>query len=200
MESGKLRFQRGNERIDVLLRVKEVRRDAVSVQPVFRHELELDVVLVAHVLLKRSALDVIRELVREERRRERTYRSTDDRSFGTPFSAAKSRFLNTGFIDGPVLRSNVQQHEYGTILEHYQQYIAAQSVQTNNIGLVAEPLLAGPGTSPSTFANTIQQSLDTAKAAVNTAMSFEACNSVVNYDTSCVFRGFINYVPYAPCR
>jgi hypothetical protein len=107
---------------------------------------------------------------------------------------------NTGFIDGPVLRSNVQQHEYGTILGHYQQYIGAQSVPTNNIGLVAEPLLAGPGTSPSTFANTIQQSLDTAKAAVNTAMSVEACNSGVNYDTSCVFRGFINYVPYAPCR
>lgn len=107
---------------------------------------------------------------------------------------------NTGFIDGPVLRSNVQQHEYGTILGHYQQYVAAQIVPSNNIGLIAEPQLGGPGTATDTFVSSVQQSLNVAQNTVLNAMVVEACNSDVRNDTSCTFRGFINFAPYQSCR
>ena len=107
---------------------------------------------------------------------------------------------NTGFIDGPVLRSNVQQHEYGTILGHYQQYVAAQIVPSNNIGLIAEPQLGGPGTATDTFVSSVQQSLNVAQNTALNAMVVEACNSDVRNDTSCTFRGFINFAPYQSCR
>ena len=51
-----------------------------------------------------------------------------------------------GFISGSVLLSNTQQHEFGTVLGHYQQYVAALNDPANNLGFGAEQEIGGPGT------------------------------------------------------
>ena len=38
----------GDDRVDVQLRVEEVRRDTISVEPLLRHDLELNAVHVVH--------------------------------------------------------------------------------------------------------------------------------------------------------
>lgn len=67
LESSKLRLQRGNQRIDVLLRVEQVRRDAITIEPVLRYDLQFDLVLLSHSFLKRAAADFIRQFVGEQR-------------------------------------------------------------------------------------------------------------------------------------
>jgi hypothetical protein len=107
---------------------------------------------------------------------------------------------NTGFISGAVLLSNTQEHEYGTTLGHYQQYTSAQNDPANNLGTLGEAQIAAPGTSVSTFVSQTQSVLDAAVNRITSAMSSEAaCNSIVNYDTSCVYRGPINFSPYQTC-
>jgi hypothetical protein len=106
----------------------------------------------------------------------------------------------TGFIRGSTLRSNVQEHEFGTVLGHYQQYGAALLVPTDNLGQVAESRARNTDSSDSTFIGDLQTDLNGAGTRVTTAMSFEACNQFVERDTSCTFRGFINFAPYAACR
>jgi hypothetical protein len=108
---------------------------------------------------------------------------------------------NTGYIGGSVLLSNTQQHEYGTTLGHYQQYSNAQNDPGNNLGTVGEPELAAPGTTVAAFVAQVTSDLNSAITRITTAMSSEAaCNSDVRYDTSCTFRGPINFSPYQSCH
>lgn len=81
-----------------------------------------------------------------------------------------------------------------------QQYDAALLVPTDNVGRVAESRARNTDTSGQVFADALVIDLDDAGTRVATAMSFEACNALVEYDTSCTFRGFINFAPYASCR
>jgi hypothetical protein len=101
------------------------------------------------------------------------------------------------FISGAVLRSNVQEHEAGTSLGHYQQYRDARNA--HNPGAAAEQhvLLAESETA---FRSHLVQTLTAKFQQIFDATSSEsACNSEANYDTSCTRRGEINYPPYQPC-
>jgi hypothetical protein len=105
----------------------------------------------------------------------------------------------TGFISGTVLRSNLFEHEAGTIAGHYQQYRYVSSLAGNNIGTIAEEAIGAPG-SDATFLPTVSQDLNNAASRIAQATHAEnGCNTVVNHDTSCQFRGPINYAPYKKC-
>ncbi len=105
-----------------------------------------------------------------------------------------------GYIGGAQLLSNVREHEYGTTLGHYQQYLAAQQTPSNNVGVGAEMQIAGPPTSVAAFTASVQSNLDARAAVITSAtVADSACNSDTRYDTSCAFRGFINFAPYQPC-
>ena len=58
-----LDLQRRHQRVHVLLGIEQVSRDAVPVEPVLRHDFQFDIVLGAHALLKRAALDAIGQSV-----------------------------------------------------------------------------------------------------------------------------------------
>jgi hypothetical protein len=104
-----------------------------------------------------------------------------------------------GFIDGPVLRSNVTEHESGTTRGHYQQYIQVHT-PANNLVAIAESAIAAPGTTAPAFVAALTQELNDAVGRVVSATTIEACNAYVNYDTACQFRGPVNYSPYTRCR
>jgi hypothetical protein len=106
----------------------------------------------------------------------------------------------TGFIRGSTLRSNTQEHEFGNVLGHYQQYGAALQVPTDNLGRVAESRTSNTDPTGDDFAAVLKADLDEAGTRVKTAMMFEACNAMLERDTTCTFRGYINYAPYATCR
>jgi hypothetical protein len=50
---------------------------------------------------------------------------------------------SSGFIDAAVLLSNVNEHEAGTTLGHYQQYNDFQAGPANNLVLLAEEFVRG---------------------------------------------------------
>jgi len=105
-----------------------------------------------------------------------------------------------GFIDGSQLLTNTQQHEAGPSLGHYEQYVTAQNDPGNNVGVGAEPLIAGPAVSLESFKTVVLSELDArASTIVSQTTSEAACNSDVRYDTACVFGGYINFSPYQPC-
>ena len=115
-----------------------------------------------------------------------------------------------GFIDGPVLRSNVTEHESGNVKGHYEQYSAALAIPSNNLGTIAESLTAPPGTSIAAFVDATAIQLNDAVNRVTTAMAVEACNLDVRLGPTCAsivppeqdpaFGGFINFSPYQRCR
>jgi hypothetical protein len=106
-----------------------------------------------------------------------------------------------GFIGGAQLLSNTQEHEFGNVLGHYQQYVAAQNDPNNNVGVGAEVQVAGPAVSQQDFMTGLESNLDARGGVILSLTTSEsACNSNVQYDTSCVFRGFTNFAPYQSCQ
>jgi hypothetical protein len=108
---------------------------------------------------------------------------------------------DTGYISGATLLSNTQQHEYGTALGHYQQYLSAFTDPANNMPALAEAKIAGAATDEATFGATVKVDEDAALTRITSAMEAEtACNTDVRMDTGCVFRGYINFSPYQSCQ
>jgi hypothetical protein len=107
----------------------------------------------------------------------------------------------TGFISAAVLRNNIIEHESGVTLGHYAQYQAAiLSDPTHNPGTLAELQVGAVSTDESSFWALAMTAVNARRDAILTAMSSEAaCNSSIKYDTSCTFRGAINYLPYQGC-
>jgi hypothetical protein len=107
----------------------------------------------------------------------------------------------TGFIRGSTLRSNVTEHEYGTVLGHYQQYATTLLAPADNVGQLAESRVSNMDASDLAFVTRLVGDLGAAATRLEDATHSEtACNSVVNRDTSCTYRGLVNYAPYFPCR
>lgn len=105
-----------------------------------------------------------------------------------------------GFIRGSVLRSNVQAHEYGTVLGHYQQYGMALQNPADNLGQIAEARVRDTTVTVDEVVERLVTDLTTAATNIQAATSFEACNSFVERDQTCTFRGYINFFPDAACR
>ena len=130
--------------------------------------------------------------------------STDLMSNNSAFYKAQCGNYNaqtgTGFIRGTVLRTNIQEHEFGTVLGHYQQYSAALLVPADNIGQIAESRATNMDLSDAEFNQNLLNALNSAASRVDQATTFEACNRFGEYDTSCAYRGKVNFSPYASCK
>jgi hypothetical protein len=77
--------------------------------------------------------------------------------------------------------------------------ITAQNNSANNLGAVAEQTVGTP--SDGNFNGKVNSAVQPKVSAINSAMSVEPCSA--NYDgsvTPCVFQGYVNYLPYAPCN
>lgn len=121
-----------------------------------------------------------------------------------------NRQTMTGYIAGSVLRSNITEHESGTIKGHYQQYLASSAIPGNDIGALAEPLIAAPGTTLPSFIANSQVVLNGAVDRIVNAAAVEACNADIRLGPTCAgiippqqdpaFAGFINFAPYLRCR
>ena len=106
---------------------------------------------------------------------------------------------NSGFISGSQLLSNTRGHEVGSIRGHYKQYVDTQNKPENNIGVGMEAIVGSPSTSLTDFRQSIVAEASRRRNIIETAFAVEDCNGQVNKDEQCVYRGDINYQPYAAC-
>lgn len=106
---------------------------------------------------------------------------------------------NTGFISHLQLKSNTVEHESGTIRGHYAQYKSTQDNGANNVGIVLEKEIGAPGMTEAQFNDQTRLVAKAKGGTIASAMSAEDCNQDVRKDTSCTFRGFINWPQYATC-
>jgi hypothetical protein len=110
------------------------------------------------------------------------------------FSSSNS----SGFIAGSQLKQDVFDHESGSVLSHWTEYVSAQNNSANNIGTVLESTTAPPGSTGNSFATSA------GNAALNRiaqAVTVEPCGGVVTKDSSqsCALCGNINFSPYTSC-
>jgi len=130
--------------------------------------------------------------------------SPDLEDAGSAFHQAQcgsySQQYPNGFISGVQLLNNTREHEFGGTLGHYQQYVDSQDDPDNNVGIGAEMQIAGPSTSVESFRAMLEDNLNARTAFIRSDTLFEACNRDVRYDTTCTFRGYINFAPYQPCQ
>jgi len=101
-----------------------------------------------------------------------------------------------GFISGANLNSNTIRHESGSGQSHYQNYVIAQNLSTNNLGTVGEAIVGF--TDPNTLASSATVTLNSKQSTITTATQVEPCD--VTRNASCVFQGFINFFPYQACN
>lgn len=108
---------------------------------------------------------------------------------------------STGYIAGSQLKQNVFDHEQGSVLSHWTEYVNAQNNSSNNVGTVLEAMTAPPNTSQSTFTSNLNSAAQTAINNIDTAVANEPRGGSPNEDSSqsCGFCGGINYSPYASC-
>jgi hypothetical protein len=104
-----------------------------------------------------------------------------------------------GFIAGSQLKQNVFDHESGSILSHWTEYVNSQNNSSNNIGTVLESTTAPPDSTGSTFA---QNAGNAALSRIAAAVANEPCSGSVAVDSSqsCAACGAINFSPYAACN
>jgi hypothetical protein len=95
-----------------------------------------------------------------------------------------------GFISGANLLANTTRHESGTVQSHYENYVVAQGLSTNNLGTVAEAIVEK--TDPNTLATDVTSTLNGKLSTILTAAQVEPCD--VTHNASCVFQGFINFL------
>jgi hypothetical protein len=107
---------------------------------------------------------------------------------------------NTGFISYSQLLSNTYEHESGTVRGHYVQYKTAQDDSSNNVGSAVESQTGSPSQNQSQFNSQVFSVASSKGSAIASAMAAEACNHDVRVDTSCAFRGFINWPTYTSCQ
>lgn len=101
-----------------------------------------------------------------------------------------------GFISGSNLNTNTVRHESGTVQSHYENYVLAQNIPTNNLGTVAEAIVGL--TDPTTLANNATNTLSGKQDTITTATQVEPFD--VTHNASCIFQGFINFLPYQACQ
>jgi hypothetical protein len=106
---------------------------------------------------------------------------------------------NTGFISHAQLKTNTVEHESGTVLGHYSQYKSTQDIDANNVGVSVEKEVGTPSMTDTQFRDQVFSVAIAKGEAIASAMSAQACNADVRKDTSCQFRGFINWPAYATC-
>jgi hypothetical protein len=108
---------------------------------------------------------------------------------------------SSGFIAGSQLKQNVLDHEAGSVLSHWTEYVNAQNNSSNNIGTVLEANIGTPGTSQSAYALALTNAGTNATNSILTAVAAEPCNDLPNDDSSqsCKYCGSINYSPYTSC-
>jgi len=104
-----------------------------------------------------------------------------------------------GFISGANLLTDVTRHESGVAQSHYQNYLTAQNVSSNNLGTVAESMTGLE--SQQALANSVVAALNQKVQTIKTATDVEPCGTAnVAYDASCTFQGYINFQPYQSCN
>jgi hypothetical protein len=101
-----------------------------------------------------------------------------------------------GFISGANLNANTTRHESGSVQSHYQNYVVAQNLPSNNLGTVGEAIVGL--TDPNTLASSATAALNGRQSTITTATEVEPCD--VTRNASCVFQGFINFFPYQACN
>ncbi len=105
----------------------------------------------------------------------------------------------SGFISGAQLNTNTHDHEGGSVLSHWTNYSASQSVSANNIGLVMESQIAIPGVTADQFTTQVRNAEAGAASTINSATATEPCGGDVRNDSSqaCKFFGAINFLNQA---
>jgi len=105
---------------------------------------------------------------------------------------------SSGFIAGSQLKQNVLDHEQGSVLSHWTEYVNAQNNPSNNVGVVLEAATAPPGVTGTSFAST---PANQAQTNIGQAVAVEPCGGAVNVDSSqsCAACGAINFSPYQSC-
>lgn len=106
-----------------------------------------------------------------------------------------------GFVAGSQLKQNVFDHEQGSVLSHWTEYRDAQNNPSNNVGTVLEAITAPPGTTQTTYDNSLTTTGTNAQDSIVAAAGNEPCNGLPNDDSSqsCAYCGSINYSPYISC-
>jgi hypothetical protein len=108
---------------------------------------------------------------------------------------------STGYISGSTARNNGIEHESGTTLGHYQQYVSALGNPSNNPGAEAESYLGGLSSSLNDVISALSTVLGSRTGTIVSAMeSDSACNSNFSYSPSCAYNGPFNYSPYDSCN
>lgn len=106
-----------------------------------------------------------------------------------------------GFISWTNLFNNTVRHESGTVQSHYQNYVVAQNLSTNNVGIAVEAATGFPGISSQTFTSNVFATASSKGSTISTAAEVEPCGSPnVNLDATCTFNGAINFLPYVSCQ
>lgn len=103
-----------------------------------------------------------------------------------------------GFISGANLLAGVTRHEAGSANSHYNNYVIAQTVAANNLGVVGEMQIGAPSVSLTTFASNVTNTLNAKSNTILQATQVEPC--AVNSDNICAFLGNINFSPYQSCQ
>jgi hypothetical protein len=108
---------------------------------------------------------------------------------------------STGFIAGSQLDQNVFDHESGSVLSHWTEYVSAQNNSSNNIGTILEAMVGTPGTLSAAYQKALTDSGNGAIGSIQAAVAVAPCKGNVNYDSSqaCGYCGSINFSPYTSC-
>jgi hypothetical protein len=107
----------------------------------------------------------------------------------------------SGFISWTNLFNNTVRHESGTVQSHYVNYVAAQSIPTNNVGTTVEAITGAPGITSQAFTSSAFSTAGSKATVISNAAEVEPCNSPnVNLNATCTFNGAINFAPFASCK
>lgn len=129
---------------------------------------------------------------------------TDLLSATTFYNAQCGTYSSTnssGVIAGSELKQNVFDHEGGSVLSHWTEYVNAQNSSSNNVGTALDQTVAKPGTTTTNYVTALNNAGSSAISRIETAVSTEPCNGSPNDDSSqsCAYCGSINYSPYQSC-
>jgi hypothetical protein len=109
---------------------------------------------------------------------------------------------SAGYIAGSQLKQNVLDYEQGSVLSHWTEYRDAQNNSSNNVGMVLEAITAPPGTTQTTYVNSLTTEGQNAQNRIEAAVGNEPCGGDPTKDSSqsCATCGAINYIPYQGCN
>lgn len=103
----------------------------------------------------------------------------------------------TGYIDGNTLLAGVKSHEAEGSSSHYQQYVTAQNIPANNMGVYAESLIGTPDQTVQDFDEFLNTQFASRITAIKNATQSPEPRAV-NVSVIFGFMGYINLSPYDP--